>query len=88
MYYFEVLRQLAWKVVGTFQKYFTDGDMLKDETLLEVATDVGFDKEDFLRDLTDQAKLESALNKALAWSEKGISGRYILFVSPAKHSDT
>ena len=59
--------------------------MLKDETLLEVATDVGFDKEDFLRHLTDQAKLESVLGKALAWSEKGISGGFILFCIYAIH---
>ncbi|KAK3094322.1 hypothetical protein FSP39_000317 [Pinctada imbricata] len=57
-----------------FHKYFTDGDALGDTTLLDVASAAGLDKDQLLSRLTDQSKLEGALNKALSWSNKGISG--------------
>lgn len=62
-----------WKFPFT-QKYFTDGEKLADETLLEVVNDAGLNKENFLNYVTTPDNLEKVVTKAASWSAKGISG--------------
>lgn len=58
-----------------FQKYFTDGEKLADETLLEVVSDAGLSKDNFLDYVTNPDNLEKVVTKAARWSAKGISGK-------------
>lgn len=57
-----------------FKKYFTDGEKLADETLLEVVSDAGLSKDSFLDYVTNSDNLEKVVTKAARWSAKGISG--------------
>ena len=56
------------------QKYFTDGEKLTDEILLDVVTDAGLSKDAFLDYVTKPENLEKVVSKAAMWSAKGISG--------------
>lgn len=55
-----------------FKKYFSEGDLLKEESLLSVAKEFGFDQNEVKAYI--QKEQENVLEKALMWSEKGISG--------------
>lgn len=57
-----------------FKKYFTDGDLLSDDTLLSVANDVGFNSEEVKQYISTQENLVKVVEKAERWSMKGISG--------------
>ena len=57
------------------QKYFTDGEKLTDEILLDVVTDAGLSKDAFLDYVTKPENLEKVVSKAAMWSAKGISGK-------------
>lgn len=58
-----------------FQKYFTDGEKLADETLLEVVSDAGLSKDSFLDYVTNPDNLEKVVTRAARWSAMGISGK-------------
>ncbi|OWF54605.1 uncharacterized protein LOC110442998 [Mizuhopecten yessoensis] len=57
-----------------FKKYFTDGDILGEETLLGVAEEVGFERSEVNTYLNDKDALEKVFTSALKWSAQGISG--------------
>lgn len=57
-----------------FKKCFTDGDLLQDAALLEVAQECGLDQEQAKSYISDKNKLENVYEKALSWAQKGISG--------------
>lgn len=57
-----------------FQKCFTDGDLLQDHTLLQVAEECDLDKEQAKVYIEDKANVEKVFEKAMSWAERGISG--------------
>lgn len=57
-----------------FRGYFTDGVVPQGEALVALAMEVGIGEEDAKRVISDEAKLKSAKERALAWSAKGVSG--------------
>ncbi|XP_033760960.1 uncharacterized protein LOC117342811 [Pecten maximus] len=57
-----------------FKKYFTDGDILGEETLLGVADEVGLDRSEVSSYLNDKDALQKVFTTATQWSAQGISG--------------
>jgi len=54
---------------------FSDGDQLRDETLLVVAADNGLNKEEVSSYINDKNVLAGIVEKAAQWSSQGITGR-------------
>ena len=61
-------------ILSICQKCFTDGDLLQEPTLLEVAQECGLDKEQANSYIQDKEHLEKVFEKAMSWAERGISG--------------
>ncbi|KAK3603688.1 hypothetical protein CHS0354_023286 [Potamilus streckersoni] len=57
-----------------FKKYFLEGDMLQDISVLQVAKEVGFEETEVKTYIENANNLKAVFNKASAWSQKGISG--------------
>ncbi|XP_060083162.1 uncharacterized protein LOC132562437 [Ylistrum balloti] len=57
-----------------FKKYFTDGDVLGEETLLGVADEAGLDRSEVSSYLNDKDTLRKVFTTATQWSSQGISG--------------
>ncbi|CAC5360678.1 unnamed protein product [Mytilus coruscus] len=55
-----------------FKKYFSEADTLKEDSLLSVAKEFGFDENEAKSFIDNQQ--ENVYQKALMWSNKGISG--------------
>jgi len=71
--------KLGWKKQNElqeiiFQAYFTDGIYPGGENLVALAEKAGVDKAAAQAVITDKAKLKAAKEKALDWSDKGVSG--------------
>lgn len=61
------------KFLLNLQKYFSEADTLKEDTLLSVAKEFGFDESEVKSYINKEQ--ENVLQKALMWSNKGISGK-------------
>lgn len=55
-----------------FKKYFSEADPLKEDSILSVAKEFGFDETEVKAYIKDQQ--ENVFQKALVWANKGISG--------------
>lgn len=55
-----------------FKKYFSEADTLKEDSLLSVAKEFGFDEEEVKSYMHNE--LDNVFQKALMWSSRGISG--------------
>ncbi|KAL4220751.1 hypothetical protein ACF0H5_021145 [Mactra antiquata] len=57
-----------------FKKCFTDADDLQVDTCVNIAGECGLDKEKAREYIQDERNLNSVFNKAMSWSNRGISG--------------
>lgn len=57
-----------------FRKCFTDAEDLQDKTCLDVAKQCGLDTEKVKEYINDEKNLNAVFQKAMSWSNKGISG--------------
>ena len=56
------------------QAYFTDGSVLGEGDLLSMAEAIGISRDDVKAAITSESKQQEALQAALSWSSKGVSG--------------
>eukprot|EP00914_Ancora_sagittata_P030903 GHVO01062384.1.p1 GENE.GHVO01062384.1~~GHVO01062384.1.p1 ORF type:complete len:165 (+),score=26.82 GHVO01062384.1:306-800(+) len=57
-----------------FRGYFTDGAVPQGEALVALAMEVGIGEDEAKNVISDEGRLRSAKEKAVAWSSKGVSG--------------
>lgn len=64
-----------------FKKYFTDGDKLMEDTVLGVAEEAGFDRNEVTAHINNQEVLQGVLQTASQWSMQGVSGVPTFFIN-------
>lgn len=67
-----------------FKRCFADCDDLQEESLLQVAEEVGLDKQAVQAYLHNKENVKEALKKASSWSERGISGVPTFYINGQK----
>ena len=63
-----------------FQAYFTDGSVLDETTLVQVAKDYRLDTEEVLKAIRDKDKQENILKKDMSYKQNGVTGEITNYI--------